>query len=158
MSAREPANPSSIPLHPRNLGERLRYLRKRFGFTQVELCTALGCEQSLISNWEVGRVKPTALALAALARHYRVTGSALETGEAFQMEADHAWETFQAQLAGEASAAPSRPQVELPPIPPGTLSWMDETIGGPETREVADAMALLLQALKRGRRVWVVVK
>ncbi len=49
------------------IGVRLRELRKRRGKTQTDLAVALGVDQSLISSYERGTIRPHPTALIALA-------------------------------------------------------------------------------------------
>ena len=146
-----------MPDAPRTLAERLRYLRKQRGLTQVEVAAALGCEQAMVSSWEVARTRPSAVALAAIARHFDVTLLALETGEGFVEEA--ARSLRDASAAANHAAHPAETlTLELPTVGAGRLMLLDQTAGRQEPVDPADAMAQLLRALKRGRQAWVVLK
>jgi len=57
-------------------GERLAQLRKRAGYTQVELAEELGTSQRMIAYYESRSVAPTAL-LPALAKALHITVDAL---------------------------------------------------------------------------------
>lgn len=142
-----------MPAQPRTLAERLRWLRKQSGLTQVEVSQALGCEQAMISSWEVGRTRPSAVTLGALAKHYSVSLACLDTGEGFMEEA-----TRRPQL----DAASEGPMVEttlaLPPVAPGRVMLLDERTGTQTTTDAAEAMASLLRALKKGRKAWLVMR
>ncbi|WP_169747878.1 helix-turn-helix domain-containing protein [Pseudonocardia acaciae] len=56
---------------------RLRNARKILGYTQEDLAHKLGCDHSLISRWENGRVDPSAFHLAKLRKVLEVTGDEL---------------------------------------------------------------------------------
>ena len=49
------------------LGKRIAALRRQRGLTQVELATALGVIQSIVSDYERGRLRPNPSVLAKLA-------------------------------------------------------------------------------------------
>jgi transcriptional regulator with XRE-family HTH domain len=50
--------PLDLPGRADSLGERLAYLRKQRGYTQVELAEQMGIIQSLISDYERDRLRP----------------------------------------------------------------------------------------------------
>lgn len=144
------------PLETATFQGRLRWLRKLRGLTQVQLAEALGGEQTMISTWEVGRSRPSATALRALARFYGVTPVALETGAGFEDEARAAQEAFQG--SPQAPGAPGPVPVTLPPVHPGQALAVDLALGTSRPQEPAEAHAQLAQALKEGREVWVVTR
>jgi len=153
MPTRSPQDTSPLPTDPRTLAERLRWLRKQGGLTQVEVSQALGCEQAMISSWEVGRTRPSAVTLGALAKHYGISLSGLDTGLGFMEEAAR---------RPRSEAPPDDPSDEatltLPPVAPGQVMFMDERSGTQTSTDAAEAMSALLRALKKGRKAWVVVK
>lgn len=55
------------PVDEKAIGQRLQALRKRRGKTQSELAEALGIDQSLVSAYERGAVRPHGPILAAFA-------------------------------------------------------------------------------------------
>jgi transcriptional regulator with XRE-family HTH domain len=57
----------------RGIGRRLREIRKRRGKTQTEVAEALGVDQSLVSAYERGAVRPNAPTLATLAGFLRTS-------------------------------------------------------------------------------------
>lgn len=156
MSIRGPYETSPMPDEPRNLSERLRWLRKQRGMTQVEVSEALGCEQAMVSSWEVGRTRPSAIAMGALARYYQVSIGALEGGENFSREAVESYtQTLKRSAAGK---EPSGVQLTLPRTSPGQLLVVDAATGNGDPSDPADGMAKLLRALKKGRQAWIVIK
>lgn len=142
-----------MPTQPRTLAERLRWLRKQSGLTQVEVSQALGCEQAMISSWEVGRTRPSAVTLGALAKHYSVTLAALDSGAGFMEEVAR-----RPQPEAEPEASESGTVLALPPVAPGQVMLLDEKAGTQTPTDAAEAMATLLRALKKGRKAWVVVR
>jgi transcriptional regulator with XRE-family HTH domain len=55
-------------------GKRIARLRRQRGFTQVELAKALGTIQSVVSEYERGRLRPNPTMLAKLAMVLHVSG------------------------------------------------------------------------------------
>lgn len=153
MPSRGPYETSPLPTQPRTLAERLRWLRKQAGLTQVEVSQALGCEQAMVSSWEVGRTRPSAVTLGVLAKHYGISLGALDTGLGFMEE------VAQRPLAViEETNEPSGSHLALPPVAPGQVMLLDERAGTQTQADASDAMAALLRALKKGRKAWVVMK
>ncbi len=142
-----------MPTQPRTLAERLRWLRKQSGLTQVEVSQALGCEQAMISSWEVGRTQPSAVTLGALAKHYGVSLAALDGGVGFMDEVAR-----RPQPEAEPEVSGSGTALALPPVAPGQVMLLDEKAGTQTPTDAAEAMATLLRALKKGRKAWVVVR
>jgi transcriptional regulator with XRE-family HTH domain len=56
------------PVDEKEIGKRIRDLRKRQGMTQAELAAELGINQSAVSDYEKGVVRLHAALLAAMAR------------------------------------------------------------------------------------------
>lgn len=152
MPTRGPYETSPMPTQPRTLAERLRWLRKQSGLTQVEVSQALGCEQAMISSWEVGRTRPSAVTLGALAKHYGVSLAALDGGVGFMEEVARRPQPEATAEPGEGIA------LALPPVAPGQVMLLDEKAGTQTPTDAAEAMATLLRALKKGRKAWVVVR
>jgi transcriptional regulator with XRE-family HTH domain len=157
MSVRGPYETSPMPEEPRNLAERLRWLRKQRGLTQVEVSEALGCEQAMVSSWEVGRTRPSAIAMGALARYYQLSIVALETGEGFSREAVESY-TNSLKRAASSGKDMSGMQLNLPQTAPGQLLVVDASTGNGDPTDPAEGMAKLLRALKKGRQAWIVIK
>jgi transcriptional regulator with XRE-family HTH domain len=59
------------------LGRRMALLRKERGFTQVELAEHLGVIQSVISSYEVGRVRPSPEMVLRISSALRVSADQL---------------------------------------------------------------------------------
>jgi len=157
VSTRAPYETSPLLTEPRSFSERLRWLRKQAAMTQVEVSQALGCDQAMVSSWEVGRTRPSSVALGTLARYYGVSIRALETGEGFQSEAEAA-RSARMNALGEGGPMDQCLPVDLQPVTPGTLRLVDLEQGTQDFLDTAEAMAALLGALKKGRKAWVVVK
>lgn len=61
------------PVDDKTIGERLRDIRRRRGFTQGELGEKLGLNQPLVSQYERGEIRMHATLVAALAKVLRVS-------------------------------------------------------------------------------------
>jgi len=62
-----------VPAEDKAIARRLGELRRRRGKTQIEMADALGITQSLISEYERGRIRLHAALVAAFARALRVS-------------------------------------------------------------------------------------
>jgi len=153
MPSRGPYETSPMPTQPRTLAERLRWLRKQSGLTQVEVSQALGCEQAMISSWEVGRTRPSAVTLGALAKHYGVSLAGLDSGLGFLEEVAR-----RPLPDAEPEGSMVETTLALPPVAPGQVMLLDERTGTQTSTDAAEAMATLLRALKKGRKAWLVVR
>lgn len=56
-----------LPIGDESIGERLARLRKERGYTQVELAEKIGLVQALVSDYERGKLRLSAEALARFA-------------------------------------------------------------------------------------------
>ena len=157
VRTRGPYETSPVPDQPRSLPERLRWLRKNRGLTQVEVSEALGCEQAMISSWEVGRTRPSAIALGALARFYDVSLLALDADEGFMDQAARALAKARDAENGKASPT-NQVSITLQPGSAGRLVVMDTQKGSEDHIDPAEGMSKLLQALKKGRQAWIILK
>jgi transcriptional regulator with XRE-family HTH domain len=156
MSDQNLSDPSPLPAELRDLSGRLRWLRKQRGLTQVEVSSALGCEQAMVSSWEVGRTRPSAIALGALGRFYQVSIPALGTGEGFTREADESSACSQKRTATNKNSP--NLLIQFPQARPGQLLVVDAVTGNSDLTDSAEGMAKLLHALKKGRQAWIVIK
>lgn len=145
------------PDNPSTLGERLRWLRKNRGLTQVELAEAMGCEQTMISSWEVGRTRPTSATLVALARFHQMPLEALDEGENFMDIAPKVLESLrlQGRTKSESGAAV---ELRLDPAPFGKVAIADLSTSATITTDSNDAMVQFLRAIQKGREVWLVMR
>lgn len=55
------------------LGQRIRELRKGFGWSQLDLAIRLGITKQTVSNWENDNIQPSIEMLIRLARVFNVT-------------------------------------------------------------------------------------
>ena len=59
------------------IGERIRLLREKAGYSQVELARRLSVTRSSVNAWESGLSAPTAVYIIELAKLFRVTSDYL---------------------------------------------------------------------------------
>ena len=141
--------PSSIPpLDRQNLtvGERIRVARLAKGLTQEDLGTALNTDQTAISSWERDRVKPSGAALVAISQLFNVSLEAWTAPGAFV-------------LPSPAATEESNTTIQLPPLGSAVIQWMD--LNQAQSQPLADtqeALLRLIEATRKGRGVWIVVK
>lgn len=64
-----------------NIGDRIRFVRKNKGFSQIEFSSQLEITQSFLSGLERGRYQPTTDVLSRLANIYGVDINWLLTGQ-----------------------------------------------------------------------------
>ena len=57
--------------------KRLKELRLEKGYTQKQLATLIGYDQSMVARWEKGESEPTASAIKQLALVFNVTADYL---------------------------------------------------------------------------------
>ncbi len=125
-------------------------LRVQRGLTQVEVSQALNSDQATVSLWERDRAKPSGPALAGLASYFRVTVTALETGEGLAS----------AQVLTRVSLSndgpPKHGPMGLADPGPGAALAMDVRTQTEQRLDPMAAMGFLMKALKEGRSVWIV--
>jgi transcriptional regulator with XRE-family HTH domain len=63
----------NAPVNEDLIGDRLRELRKKRGLTQTEIAERLGINQTLVSQYERGKLRLHGALIAALARALRVS-------------------------------------------------------------------------------------
>jgi transcriptional regulator with XRE-family HTH domain len=142
---------------PTTLGERLKFLRLAFGWSQKALASRLGVAQQSISNWEKDAVPPIGAARTHLALLLGIPWEALESGIGFRVpDAPPS-----VNLAGEglmATDEETKKPLVLPTAAEGE-GWVVEAGSGLSTP--LDPKAVLREiekALREGGSVWVVVK
>jgi transcriptional regulator with XRE-family HTH domain len=133
------------PKHPQTLGERLWAARERRGFTQRALGLRLGVGQAAVSAWEKDVTQPRDSAWPLLVEVLGLSLHALETGEGYDLAAfpDRVCETMT--------------PYGLPSLPDGVEVLVVPAGASVEAQNARDAGRTLLEAVKSGRPVWVVL-
>jgi transcriptional regulator with XRE-family HTH domain len=134
--------------------ERLRWLRRQRGLTQVEVAEALGCDQAMVSSWENGRTRPTAVTLDVLARFHALNAEVISSGRDFLSHAEAALARLRVETAPSATAL----SLTLEPPLPGQVALVDQASQQVDHGDPSAAVSQLLRALKKGRDVWVVMR
>jgi len=139
---------------PSTLGQRIRAVRLAWGWTQAALAKALGSSQSIVSEWEKDISKPSGASLTALSKLFGLSVGALETGRGFKVN-----DPPDAKPEG---GLMSRRQIQdlkklLPGLKEGEILQVDVGEENSELVEIKEALALIRQAKKEGRPVWLVI-
>lgn len=152
MGVRGPYDSGYSATVPQTLGERLKWLRIRKGMTQAEAAAALQTDAPTISSWERDRARPSGTALVGLASFYGVPPRALENGDGLPV------------------GPCTEPAEVTPDAQDGNLTVMLDRIGNTGLVMVdgrtqkhrvvqhMDGMGHLMQALNKGKRVWLVIE
>lgn len=61
--------------------ERIKAVRKALGLTQQEFADRIGVKQNTVAQYEIGRNKPTDMAVNLICREFAVNQAWLRTGE-----------------------------------------------------------------------------
>ncbi len=136
----------------KSLGERIKAVRLSWGWSQEEMAETLRVDQASISFWERDKIKPSGSALVALSALFRTSLDSLEKGPGFVLP-----------------DPPSRPplpktdrefprSVSLPSTDSDPIAVVDLVDGSSKGRQLSEAMMVLVEAVKGGRRVWVVME
>jgi transcriptional regulator with XRE-family HTH domain len=139
---------------PASLGERIRAVRITWDWTQGTLAKALGSSQSIVSEWEKDVSRPSGATFVALARLFRLSVQALETGKGFEIP-----DPPDAKPQG---GLMSKRDVEdlkklLPGLHGGEILQVDTESMDSELVALKDALTALREAKKEGRTVWLVI-
>jgi transcriptional regulator with XRE-family HTH domain len=67
----------TTPVDEKTIGNRLREIRRRRGFTQAEIAEQLGLDQTLVSNYERGAARLHGALVAGFAKALRVSSDEL---------------------------------------------------------------------------------
>nr|WP_320132437.1 helix-turn-helix domain-containing protein [uncultured Holophaga sp.] len=146
-----PENPISLD----SLGGRIKAVRVTWRWSQEEMAEALRVDQASISFWERDKIVPSGSAMVALAALFRTSVDALEKGDGFVVP--------DPPSKMDPNAKPTRGEiprsVALPPIKEeDVISIVDLKDGSSKSKQLSEAMMVLVQGVKDGRRVWVVME
>jgi len=132
------------------LGERIRAIRTAWGWSQSQVCGLLHVDQASISFWERDRVIPSGSALVALAALFRCSVEALETGSGFVISDP----PFQLPRTDHGDLR----SVSLPMSDSGPVVIVDMVDGTAKGKDLPQAITDLAEALKVGRKTWVIIE
>ena len=136
------------------LGARIKAVRVRWRWSQEEMAEALRVDQASISFWERNKIVPSGSALVALAALFRSSVTALEKGEGFIMpESPNKMDGSGKAIRGELPRSVALPFVQGGDV----LEIIDLKDGSTKTQPLSEAMMVMVQGVKEGRRVWVVM-
>jgi len=155
MTSGRGAYQSKTPAGPlTSLGQRIRAVRIAWGWTQGTLAKALGSAQSLISEWEKDISRPSGASLTALARLFHLSVPALETGKGFKVP--------EPPGSKPKGALMSKRDIQdlkhlLPKLQEGEILQVDTGAEDAALVPLTQALAVLREAKKQGRQIWLVI-
>ncbi|MDP2875647.1 MAG: helix-turn-helix transcriptional regulator [Holophaga sp.] len=136
-----------------SLGDRIKAVRVNWAWSQEEMAATLRVDQASISFWERDKIKPSGSAMVALAALFRTSLKALETGEGFILPAPPS-----CLPDGKNSKREIPRSVSLPAEEKDLIAIVDLADGSSKGKPVSEAMMILVQSAKEGRKVWVVIE
>lgn len=138
---------------PATLGQRIRAVRKAWGWTQINLAEALGSAQSMVSEWEKDVSRPSGAALISISRLFRLPPTVLDTGKGFTIP----------EAPGQSSGASmSKRDIQdlrqlLPQLLQGEILQVDTQAEDAELVQLNQALQAIREAKRQGRAVWLVI-
>lgn len=139
-----------VELH--TMGERIKAIRTAWGWSQEEMASVLRVDQASISFWERDRIVPSGSAMVALAALFRLDPESLETGRGFVIPDRPAQPTHRRN-----GRKPLR-SLSLPTSEADQPTFVDLASGSTHSWALSETSAALSEALKSGRKAWVVVE
>ena len=155
MTRRGAYQATSSMTTPSQIGERIKTIRRAWGWTQGELAIILHVPQPAVSAWEANRSKPIGPVLAHLLEVFGITKEALLEGKGFTIpDPEVALSTRNLVVAESESMRP----VALPRASAGEV-WRVEPEGDePVLLSIKDATRYLQQVVQDGGAAWIVVR
>lgn len=135
------------------LGERIKAVRMAWAWSQEEMAETLRVDQASISFWERDKIKPSGSALVALAALFRTSLEALEHGKGFILPDPPSRAPVSRKAEREMPRSVSLPSGDGDPI-----VIVDLLDGSSRGKQISEAMMSLVQAVKDGRKIWVVME
>jgi transcriptional regulator with XRE-family HTH domain len=114
------------------------------------LAEDLHTDQAQVSAWERDKARPSKAILGALAAHFQIDLTLLDSGDEFL-----AW-LQRPQV--EPSSSPLPPFPELPDPGAGGRLLIDRTRGDIRPVEGMEALQLVMGAMHEGRKVWILIE
>jgi len=139
---------TDVPLA--TFGQRVRAVRSAWGWSQLKLAGILGLDQATVSFWEQDKIVPGGTSTVALAALFRTSIESLETGTGFV-------------IPDPPSDLPlldnhSFRSVSLPSLAADQLGLVDITSGTAKVADTSQTIFELTDALKEGRKIWMVLR
>jgi len=134
------------------LGERIKAVRTTWGWSQEEMAETLRVDQASISFWERDKIKPSGSAMVALSALFRTSLEALESGSGFVVP-DPPSRPPLAKADREFPRSVSLPSSESDPV-----VVVDLADGSSKGKQLSEAMMVLVESVKSGRHVWIVME
>ena len=141
------------------LGQRIRAIRKAWGWTQRELAAHLHVPQNSVSQWEGDRTRPIGPVLAHLLRIFGLSEGALVDGTGFTIP-DLIGETRRESMLVMPGEGQAGRMLALPSVSNGEI-WRIELRGhdaGSECLTLQQANRYLKDVVKGGGSVWIIAR
>jgi DNA-binding XRE family transcriptional regulator len=116
------------------------------------MAETLRVDQASISFWERDKIKPSGSAMVALSALFRTSLDSLETGTGFVVPDPPS----RPPLANTEREFPR--SVSLPISDSDPIVVVDLVDGTSKGKQLSEAMMVLVESVKAGRRVWVVME
>jgi len=131
-------------------GQRIRAVRSAWGWSQLKLASILGLDQATISFWEQDKILPGGTSTVAISALLRTSIESLETGAGFV-------------IPDPPSDLPlldhhSFRSVSLPSFAQDQLGLVDIARGTARGADTSQTIFELTDALKEGRKIWLVLQ
>ena len=144
-----PSIPNPDAPSPATLGERILAIRKAWGWPQEKMSETMHVDQASISFWERDVIIPSGSSMIALSALFRLSVEALETGVGFMIPDPPSYPP-------RANRGVIR-SVSLPVDISDPVAVIDLGNGASSGKQISDTMVDLVEAMKSGRRIWIVV-
>lgn len=143
-------NPTSRTASPATLGERIRRVRKGWGWSQDRLAKALGTDQQVVSYWERDQMPPSRAFMKLILDLFRLPEAAMVDGKGFSIPDAPA-------EADDLAVALLQGLERLPAVPEPGLTLVDLAKGRVDHPSVTKALEAMREARNEGLNVLVVV-
>lgn len=147
---RKPKASFSLHPNPATFGQRIRAVRTAWGWSQLKMAGTLGLDQATISFWEQDKITPGGTSTVALSALFRMSIETLESGEGFVIPDPPSDQPLLHQKSFRS--------VSLPTTGPAQMGIVDMTSGTARHADTSQTIIELTDALKGGRKVWMVLQ
>jgi transcriptional regulator with XRE-family HTH domain len=140
----------TVHSQPETFGQRIRAVRTAWKWSQLKMAGILGLDQATVSFWEQDKISPGGTSTVALSALFRMSVETLETGRGFVIPDPPSDLGLPDQKSFRS--------VSLPSITPEQMGIIDMVSGTATHANTSQAIIELTDALKDGRKVWMVLQ
>ena len=137
---------------PLTFGDRVKAVRRSWGWSQEKLAKAVMVDQASISFWERNKIKPSGTGLVVLASLFRTSVPALEEGMGFTTPDPPA--TQESTLA----AIKKLKCVSLPVGEKDKIMVVDMVDGSSRDNSLDETIMRLIEGVEAHRSAWIVLE